>query len=161
MPVLLVRHAVALSRRAWTGDDADRPLDDRGHQQSVALVDALAAFDVVRVRSSSAARCAATVEPLASARGLEVEPDDALFEGNGRRAFASVRALLAPTSDTAGADGPAVVLCSHGDVIPEVLDFLAHEGAKLGKDVRCQKGSTWVLHIDAGRVAGRYVPPPA
>ncbi|MGI8684635.1 MAG: SixA phosphatase family protein [Acidimicrobiales bacterium] len=159
MPVLLVRHAVALSRRSWAGDDVERPLDKRGHRQATALVKALEPFDVVRVLSSPAVRCIATVEPLAVARGLEVKPGDELFEGNGRRALALVRSLA--ESDAGGADGPAIVLCSHGDVIPEVLDLLAHEGADLGPERRSQKGSVWVLHRGPKGVAGRYLPPPA
>ncbi len=159
MSVLLVRHAVALPRRSWAGTDADRPLDDRGHKQARSLVTLLAASEVVRVLASRAIRCVATVEPLAEARGLEVEAEDDLFEGNGHGALALVRSLLAAGS--AGADGPAVVLCSHGDVIPEILEALAQEGADLGPDQRCKKGSTWVLHCDAGSVSARYLPPPA
>ncbi len=71
MPVLLVRHAVALSRRSWAGKDADRPLDDRGHNQARSLVPLLEATAVVRVLASPAIRCVATVEPLAEHRGLQ------------------------------------------------------------------------------------------
>lgn len=160
MPVLLVRHAAAGSRRAWTGDDAERPLDDRGRRQAAALAKVLAPFDVVRACASPAVRCVATVEPVAASRGLGVERDDVLFEGNGAQALALVRMLLAPPSVSAGLDGPTVVLCSHGDVIPEVLGDLEREGAALGDDRRCQKGSTWVLTVGPdGAVVGRYLPP--
>lgn len=160
MPVLLVRHAAAGSRRAWAGRDADRPLDDRGRQQAAGLVEVLAPFDVVDVRSSPAVRCVATVEPLAASRGLGAEPNDVLFEGNGALALALVRTLLPPASVSAGLEGPTVVLCSHGDVIPEVLGHLEREGADLGDNRRCQKGSTWVLTVQPdGAVVGRYLPP--
>lgn len=160
MPVLLVRHAAARSRRSWAGVDTDRPLDERGLRQAAGLVTALAPFDVVRVHSSSAARCVATVEPLAAARGLETKRDDVLFEGNGGQALALVRSLLGPESDAGGPDGPAAVLCSHGDVIPEVLGDLRHDGADLGDHRRCQKGSTWVLAVGTdGAVVGHYLPP--
>jgi phosphohistidine phosphatase SixA len=161
MPVLFVRHAVAVARRSWDGDDVDRPLDQRGGGQAARLPGALGQFRVVRVLSSPAVRCVATVEPLARARGVEVEAADALFEGNGGTALQLVRSLLEPSSEAAGGDRPAVVLCSHGDVIPEVLDVLAREGADLGAEQRCQKGSTWALHGDGGTVFGRYIPPPA
>lgn len=161
MPVLLVRHAVAVARRSWPGDDVDRPLDRRGHSQAFALVDALRSHEVADVRSSPAVRCIGTVQPLAAARRLEVVPDEDLLEGNGDRAVALVRDLLRPAAGTAAQDGPAAALCSHGDVIPEVLDALARDGADLGHDQRCQKGSTWVLHLGAGGVRGEYVQPPA
>lgn len=145
MPVLLVRHAAAGSRRRWDGDDAARPLDDRGRRQAAALPVALARFAVARVLSSPAARCMDTVAPL----GLPVEREHALAEGNGHEAVALVRSLLGAAGSP---DGEAVVLCTHGDVIPEVL-------AALGVDDggRCAKGSTWVLDGDGAR----YLPPPA
>lgn len=162
MPVLLVRHASAGSRRKWQGDDTDRALDDRGRRQAEGLVDLLAPFDVVRVLSSPSVRCMQTVEPAAAGRGLAVIADDDLLEGNSPTAVALVRSLLGPGSSTAGADGPAIVMCSHGDTIPDALDALAREGAALGDDLPCKKGSTWVVwRGPAGDVAGRYLPPPA
>jgi len=159
MPALLVRHAVAVSRRSWAGDDAGRPLDDRGRLQATALVGALGSVDVSRVLASPAVRCLATVEPLATARGLDVTPEDALFEGNGRRALELVRSVLAPESEP---DGPATVLCSHGDVIPEILGQLEREGADLGDHRRCRKGSVWTLHRRPdGGIRGIYTAPPA
>lgn len=160
MPVLLVRHAAAGSRRAWEGDDAERPLDKRGRRQAEGL-DVSAPFDVVRVQSSPAVRCVQTVEPVAAAHGLTVERTDELQEGNGPHALALVRGLLAGGSDVSRPDGPAAVLCSHGDVIPEILGALEREGANLGDDRRCQKGSTWVVNVGpGGTIVARYLPPP-
>lgn len=160
--MLLVRHASAGSRRKWPGDDADRPLDDRGRRQAEGLIDLLAPFDVVRVLSSPSVRCVQTVEPVAAGRSLPVVPNDDLFEGNSPQAGALVRSLLDPGSSTAGADGPAVVVCSHGDTIPDALDVLAREGAALGDDRPCKKGSTWVVwRGPEGDVAGRHLSPPA
>ena len=162
MPVLLVRHAVALPRRSWDDDDAGRPLNDRGRRQAAELVNALDGFRVVRVSSSPAVRCVETVAPLAAARRLDVGQDDALFEGNGQLARSLVASLLDGRSPAAGRNGDAVVLCTHGDVIPEVLWTLQQEGASLGDDDRCQKGSTWVLERRArGGLRGRYLPPSA
>ena len=54
------------------------------------------------------------------------------------------------------------VLCSHGDVIPDLLEHLLAHGAKLKDELRWQKASTWVLSWDGDRLTkGRYVPPPA
>lgn len=154
MSVLLVRHAVALSRSLWAGDDAARPLNERGRRQADALVDHLAPFAVTRVASSPTVRCVDTVAPAAAARGLEVVEEGDLEEGNGTAAARLVRSLLDEPGD--------VVLCTHGDVVGDVLTELDKEGARLGSEDRCQKGSTWVLGRDGkGRVEGRYLPPPA
>ena len=159
MPVLLVRHAVAQPRRSWADDDDARPLNDRGQRQADGLVDLLAPFDIRRLASSPAVRCTATVAPLSAARDLKVKREDTLGEGGGEEAVALVASLLA--NGFGGRKGEAVVLCTHGDVIPEVLWALVAEGADLGDDGRCQKGSTWVLEQRRGGVRGRYLPPPA
>ena len=159
MPLLLVRHAVAQPRRSWADDDDARPLNDRGRRQADGLVELLAPFEITRLSSSPAIRCTATVAPLSAARDLEVKRDDTLAEGGGEQAVALVEALLA--NGYGSRRGDAVVLCTHGDVIPEVLWALEAEGADLGDDGRCQKGSTWVLEQRRGGIRGRYLPPPA
>ena len=143
MTVLLVRHAEAGDRDRWEGPDEERPVSARGRQQAEALVDALAGHQVDRVLSSPYLRCTQTVEPLAEARRLPVEPSDALAEGSGQLALRLVRSLL---------DGPATVLCTHGDVVEDVLD-----GLGVGRSGETEKGATWVL------APGRAVclPPPA
>ncbi|MEY2591429.1 MAG: hypothetical protein QOJ67_3413, partial [Acidimicrobiaceae bacterium] len=53
------------------------------------------------------------------------------------------------------------VLCTHGDIIPEVLRALARDGVKLLDEFRWAKGSTWVLDGPDGQITeARYLPPP-
>jgi len=110
---------------------------------------------VQRILSSPFVRCLQTVAPLAASRALEVKPHPALAEGGGRDAARLVRSLAGEDS------GAGVVVCSHGDVIPEVLlsvDAIAVEPGRR----RCQKGSTWVVEsVHGGLVATRYLPPPS
>ena len=152
MPVILVRHAVALDRHDWKGDDADRPLRKRGRRQADALVKLLDGFAVERVLSSPFVRCVETVVPLASARGCPVEETADLAEGASHEAVALVRSLA----------GRNAALCSHGDVIPRVLEHLVvHDGVDLGHDPRCAKASVWVLEDDGERaVKAFYIEPP-
>jgi broad specificity phosphatase PhoE len=140
--VLLVRHAVAKARHRWEDDDDLRPLTTRGREQAQRLVQQVGAYPMARVLSSPSVRCIETVAPLAEALGVGVDVETVLAEGNGRRAVKLVRDLLAEKVN--------VALCSHGDVIPEVLDALGWRAD------RCAKGSTWVL--DGKRAT--YLPPP-
>ena len=78
MSLLLHRHARAGDREEWEGDDRVRPIDKRGRKQAEALVDALAGFAIDRIVSSPYLRCIESVEPLAEARGLEIELDERL-----------------------------------------------------------------------------------
>lgn len=153
MPLILVRHAVAESRRGWDEPDLIRPLNERGRKQADALVDQLASYPVSRVLSSPYLRCTQTVAPLATAAAVAVEESDALAEGMSRDAVELVRALA----------GSTAALCSHGDVIPRVLQTLVIEDElDLGPDPRWQKGSSWVLDSDGGRfTSARYLRPPA
>ena len=147
MALLLVRHADAGDRDAWEGPDELRPLDRRGTAQAEALVGLLGDFDVERVLASPYLRCTQTVEPLARARGLSVEACDALAEGNGRESLELVRRL----------GGAPVVLCTHGDVVGDVLEAMPAPSRP-----PMRKGSVWVLEAEDGDyVAARYLPPPA
>jgi 8-oxo-(d)GTP phosphatase len=140
--VLLLRHAVANRRQEWSRPDRDRPLTPRGRREAAALIDVLAPFGVRRILSSPYARCVETVEPLATATGLTVEPVDELAEGAGA-ACIRLRGVL---SDD------AVVLCTHGDVIAELLAVLAPETPSFEP----AKASTWVIEDDRAR----YLSPP-
>jgi 8-oxo-dGTP diphosphatase len=140
--LLLIRHANAGSRKDWKGDDRLRPLSAKGRRQALALVDQLEAWAPSRVLSSPYRRCVETVKPLADELGLKVEEVDELAEGAGLGAVELVRSLQ---------DGH-VALCTHGDVIPEILVALADEDRlDLGPAPRQAKGSTWVLSSNKGR----------
>jgi phosphohistidine phosphatase SixA len=153
VPVLLVRHAHALPRSAWDGDDRDRDLSKKGRRQAGELVPVLRELKPRRVLSSPYLRCVETVRPLAEALGCVVEMEDRLAEGAGAAAYE----LLFELSE----ENP--VMCSHGDVIPELLDELVYrQGLDLGPRPRLEKGSVWVLErSDAGFATATYLPPPA
>jgi 8-oxo-dGTP diphosphatase len=152
VPLLLVRHAVALARRKWDSPDEGRPLTKRGERQADALASRLAEYPVTEVLSSPSVRCVDTVGPLAKARGLSVEISDALAEGSTIDGLELVRRLT----------GQTAALCSHGDVIPYVLEALvAQDGIDLGEQPASAKGSTWVLEDDGTRfVKAYYIEPP-
>ena len=153
MWVYLVRHAKAGSRRAWEGPDELRPLSKKGRRQAEALVDVLADRPIASVLSSPYVRCVETVQPLADKLGLPVERDARLVED---AAPADAVELLREVAST------TTVLCSHGDLIPAILDLLvASDGLLLPPDYPYAKGSTWELDLDGDRVVSAcYLPPP-
>jgi phosphohistidine phosphatase SixA len=110
--LILVRHASAGKRGEWSDDDRLRPLDERGRRQAEGLAAALAEYDVERILSSPYPRCVQTVEPLASARQVELEQRTELAEG------ASPEDALSLVSEL---EGTTAVLCTHGDVIEALL----------------------------------------
>lgn len=160
MAVYVVRHAKAGDRSKWKGPDQLRPLSGAGRRQAQALADLLAdragkaGSGIRRIVSSPYVRCIQTVEPLAARLGLEMETDDALAEGAPADDVVDLVRKLAPEHP---------VLCTHGDVIPRLLDALARrDGLRLPKRRPSAKGSTWVLDQDGdGRfVSAIYLPAP-
>lgn len=149
--VYLVRHAHAGDRGEWAGPDQDRPLSGKGAKQASALVPRLADQEVGRVMSSPYLRCVQTVQPLAEARELGVEDNDALAEGSDwREALDLVQNALVPT-----------VMCSQGDVIGALVMHLVEDGLVPSGEARWQKGSTWILETQAQEVtSARYLSPP-
>ncbi len=152
MTVYLVRHARAGSRGRWKGDDALRPLSKVGRAQADGIAEHLAEESIDLVLSSPYTRCVGTVEPLARKLGIDIETADALAEG--ARLSQALR-LFEKVQDR------EVVLCTHGDVMQDLLDHFGRHGVKL-RDHRMEKGSVWVFEIEADKVRrARYVPPPA
>lgn len=78
--ILLVRHASAGDRTAWSGNDRLRTLDERGLRQARELVGLLASFEVDRFISSPALRCVQTIEPSAFECALSLEVREEVSE---------------------------------------------------------------------------------
>ena len=140
MSLLLVRHASAGDSSEWEGDDRDRPLDERGRRQAEAFVEELDGFELDRIVSSPYVRCVQTMEPIARARGLEIELDEALGAHRLAHRLEDVPAVLERLR------GQNAAVCTHGD-----LPFL--------DDRKYKKGSVWVLDSDLR--PARYIRPPA
>jgi phosphohistidine phosphatase SixA len=104
-------------------------------------------------------RCRETVEPLAETRGVPVEDADELAEGT---PLSEALRLIDKVKDE------PTVLCTHGDVIGEILHHLSSQHVRLDagddaapSELRFPKASTWVLEIDDGEIVrGRYLPAP-
>jgi len=134
----LIRHADAGDRSAWVGDDDLRPLSKKGRRQSNGLAVRLQAEGLTRLISSPSLRCIETLEPLADVTGLRVETDARLVEGSDGPAALQLADELRELGDTA-------VLCSHGDVIPDLLSELRILGTSFHHALTWPKASTWVL----------------
>ena len=137
MPIFLVRHAKAGSRSTWEGDDMVRPLTQVGLAQSKIIAERLLAHQPSVLLSSPYVRCVQTLEPLAEIAGLEIVIDERLTEES---PLEKSLAVLEDVPDNA-------VLCSHGDVIPDLVNGLIRRGMEVDASMRSpRKGSIIVLH---------------
>src|SRR5215216_3316968 len=141
----LVRHAHAGEKHQWVGPDHDRPLSVAGQVEAHGLLTRLGGYRISRILSGPAIRCQQTVVPLAARFGLPVELTDDLA------VKAAADQLLGLVTDPAL---ETAVLCSHGEVIGQVLQQLVAGGLVLADPLRWEKGSTWVLDSRGGVVVG-------
>ena len=147
-----MRHAKAGSRSHWTGDDRKRPLSKKGVMQAEELVTIFANYDISAVYSSPYLRCMQTVEPVARAHRMKVQAEPGLGEGRGLEA--AYRFFADPKLDE-------VVLCTHGDIVWELVEDLTRRRVLPAFREDFDKGSTWVIQVKAGvPVKARYIPAP-
>ena len=151
MSLFLVRHAKAGKRSQWDDDDTLRPLDDVGVRQAVAIATEISAHNPTVLYSSPYLRCVQTLEPLAAKIGLPVHQHDLLAEG----------VNFIDTVNWMDTLPEGAVMCSHGDVIPEVIDALERRGMEVSGFRDSRKGSVWVLDRRGDVfVSGHAWPPP-
>jgi len=171
VPLILLRHASAGSKRHWHGSDAARPLDARGAADARVLAGLLACFAPrARVISSPAVRCTQTVGPYAAGFGGSVEAEAALGVQGRSSDFSSGRTSSAASPGSVARElveaGQPAVVCLHGENLPEALTAACSAlGAAPPKEAGTRgaglsKGAFWVVHAAGGQLAGleRYEP---
>ena len=150
--IYLVRHAKAGERRVWEGDDEARPLSKLGWKQSEAMAKRLESKGATSLYSSSYVRYMQTLEPLGKRLGVDVVPEPRLHEGG----------QFEPVLDLLGEVGTGAVLCSHGDIIPAVIEALARRGMQVETRPDWRKATIWVLKRKGDRITkGKVWPPPS
>jgi 8-oxo-dGTP diphosphatase len=103
--------------------------------------------------SSPYTRCVETVVPVAELRDLPVEEVDEFAEGT---PVSDVLRLVEKVADK------PTVLCTHGDVVENLLTHLRDRRVPLDGEFVFPKGSTWLLDAEEGEiVGGQYLPPKA
>jgi 8-oxo-(d)GTP phosphatase len=161
-PVILIRHADAVGRKAWRQaghtDDLARPLSATGEADAQALSQILASFAPGRVISSGARRCLATVGPYAALTGAVVQTEPALTIG-GTTAEPDGPEWTATDASGRWIAGIATgaqptVICAHRQNLAWLLaQACAALGAPVPGGPPLRKGAFWVLQVSAGRLA--------
>lgn len=147
-PIIALRHAKALSREEWEGDDSARPLAPRGKKQSQSIVGPLLAFGARKIISSPAVRCHKTVVPLAAATGKKIETTALISQDAWEEGRSDARSVIGAR---VRARKPTI-LCSHGPVLPDILAELALatgtlRGSYLGSASALEPGAFSVVHL--------------
>jgi 8-oxo-dGTP pyrophosphatase MutT (NUDIX family) len=146
--IIVLRHGTAVPPSVWDGPDATRPLMQRGADQALSVAPAIAAYAPRKLVSSTAARCLATVAPLAEMLQSRVHPTAAISQDSWENGTSDVDRIVAKRM----ARRKTAVLCSHGPVIPEIILEVArltnsHTDSALRRAAELSTGEYAVLHI--------------
>lgn len=146
--LVLLRHAKAIQRLDWQGDDGDRPLDSYGQKQSARLLTQYFPYQIMEIHSSAALRCLQTVEPLARSLQLNITISEELgeygYSRDSKTSLTYVRDVIE--------EGTAAIICSHNPILPKLMRKLI--GKKNFKDLswNLNPGESWVLHHREGDI---------
>jgi 8-oxo-dGTP diphosphatase len=155
-PLILVRHADAVAREDWAGDDDERPLTPAGEAEARRLAALCSSYAVRRVLSSPALRCHATIGPYADAADVALKTDPALSErGFLRDPLASVSLVRECLRSDEGA-----VVCTHRPVLPPLLALVRATADCPVPDDPLGEGEVFVAHLAGERVVAteRHTP---
>jgi 8-oxo-dGTP pyrophosphatase MutT (NUDIX family) len=152
-PLLIVRHAKAKPRSAWSQAEGDRPLAATGRRQAGAVCRLLEAWQPVRVVSSPWVRCVQTISQYVKRSEAKLKLVDSLTEHKAARKPEKARAAVVKLFDK---ERP-VALCTHRPVLPLVLEVLkprmpAELGATLpAKDPYLAPGEALICQVSVAR----------
>lgn len=171
--LLIVRHAKAISRKTWQRRDHDwlRPLDEVGHLQARGLADVLRSYGVASVVCSPSTRCADTVRPFlqthpcagegsttAAQQGcVDPVPVVTWADPLSEEGYEASPHLLPGVVAAAASCGVTTAMCSHGPVLPDVVEAVAALAPPSSKHARTafrdlrkdnlSKGEVTVVHL--------------
>lgn len=148
IPLILLRHAKALKRDDWDGEDSDRPLDNVGQLQAKRLLPQFNPYQISEIHTSDAYRCMQTVEDLAQALdlntiiGLDLSED--MYSNDKEAALEYVSSLMH--------QGKRAIICSHNPILPKVLKKLVGKKYFKELDSKLEPAEAWVIHHRDGEV---------
>jgi 8-oxo-dGTP diphosphatase len=119
--VIVLRHGKATPPSDWRGEDATRPLTERGLTQSHGIVRTITSWKPKRFISSTAVRCIETITPVATALKKTIKITNKISQDAFESGKADVRSVVGEIVRKR----KSTVVCSHGPVSPAVIREIA------------------------------------
>jgi len=146
--IIALRHGKAVPPQSWDGPDSTRPLLQRGVDQALSVAPGIAAYRPSKLISSTAERCLRTIGPTARVTGLEVREKPQISQDGYQLGGEAVTKIVAKRLRKA----TTTVLCSHGPVLPQIIDAVARatgtpDSKQLQRAASLGTGEYAVLHI--------------
>ena len=141
-PFILLRHAKAITRDEWQGDDDDRPLDSLGQNQAKRLLSIYQVYNIEQIHTSDAVRCYDTVNPMVKGLGIKLEVTGKLGESaykkDKEKAFDYAKDLIK--------EDARILLCSHNPILPKMLNKLTKKSDVDADEGKLSPADGWVIH---------------
>ena len=141
-PFILLRHAKAVTREEWQGDDDDRPLDSLGQNQANRLLAIYQVYNIEQIHTSDAVRCYDTVNPIVKGLGIKLEVTGKLGESTYKKdkekAFEYAKDLIK--------EDARILLCSHNPILPKMLNKLTKKSDVDADEGKLSPADGWVIH---------------
>ena len=141
-PFILLRHAKAITRDEWQGDDDDRPLDSLGQNQAKRLLSIYQVYNIEQIHTSDAVRCYDTVNPMVKGLGIKLEVTGKLGESaykkDKEKAFDYAKDLIK--------EDARILLCSHNPILPKMLNRLTKKSDVDADEGKLSPADGWVIH---------------
>ncbi len=147
-PIVLLRHAEAVERDGWQGDDGDRPLTDKGQRQVSELITSMRVFDIKEIHTSDAIRCFETVKPIAGAYGIRPVVNSDLSEYTYSRDKASAARYIKNLFER----DEAIMVCGHNPILSKIVKKLARRLDMYKEDFSLGKGDAFIIHRSNGKI---------
>ena len=146
--LVLLRHAKAIKREDWDGDDGDRPLGNIGQIQAKCLLSKYLPYAIKEVHSSDAMRCIETIEPMT--RALQMHP---IFSSDlSEYRFAKDKEAALDYAQDIMIRNQSAIICSHNPILPKVLKKLIGKKNFKEFDQKLEPAEAWVLHHRDGEI---------
>ncbi len=141
-PFILLRHAKAITRDEWQGEDDDRPLSSSGQNQAMRLLSTYQVFNIDQIHSSDAVRCYDTVKSMAKGLDIKLEVSSKLSENTYKKdkekAFDYVSELIK--------EDKSILICSHNPILPKMLNKLTKKSEIEADEDKLSPADGWVIH---------------
>lgn len=150
--IIVLRHGKAIPDSEFDGPDPGRTLLREGERQAESVAAGIAAFGPAKLITSTAVRCADTIAPTAKLTGLTVKKTDKISQD----AWESGEADVVGVVTARLARRRTAVLCSHGPVLPELVEEIARQtntapDPGIRASAMLTTGAYTVLHISSER----------
>ena len=141
-PLILLRHAKAITRDEWQGDDDDRPLDNLGQNQALRLLSIYQVYNLNEIHTSDSVRCYDTVEPMAKSLKIKLEVtsklSETVYRNDKDQAIEYAKQVLKEDKNS--------LICSHNPILPKILNKLTKKSEIEANDQKLSPADCWVIH---------------